>query len=84
MAYAALGRAVGLSGGAAHDRVRKLRERGVIRRTTIEVDPVALGRGVLAFVLVDGNAWMGARPRRSRPSPRCRRLTSSRGPRLCW
>lgn len=59
MPYTALGKAVGLSAGAAHDRVRKLRERGVIRRTTIEIDPRAVGRGVLAFVMVDANAWMG-------------------------
>ncbi|MEU9955387.1 Lrp/AsnC family transcriptional regulator [Streptomyces sp. NPDC050982] len=58
-AYALLGKAVGLSAGAAHDRVRKLRERGVIRRTTVEVDPAALGQGVLAFVMVDSSAWMG-------------------------
>ncbi|WP_030785893.1 Lrp/AsnC family transcriptional regulator [Streptomyces sp. NRRL S-920] len=58
-AYAALGKEVGLSAGAAHERVRKLRERGVIRRTTIDVDPAALGRGVLAFVMVDSTAWMG-------------------------
>lgn len=58
-AYAALGKAVGLSAGAAHERVRKLRERGVIRHTTVDVDPVALGRGVLAFVMVDSSAWMG-------------------------
>ncbi len=58
--YAALGAAVGLSSGAAHERVRKLRERGLIRRTTIEVDPIAAGRGVLSFVLVEGGAWMGA------------------------
>ncbi|MDY0814706.1 Lrp/AsnC family transcriptional regulator [Kitasatospora purpeofusca] len=58
-AYAALGRAVGLSTAAAHERVRKLRERGVLRRTTVEVDPKALGLGVLAFVMVDSSAWMG-------------------------
>ncbi|MFI9586718.1 Lrp/AsnC family transcriptional regulator [Streptomyces sp. NPDC052236] len=58
-AYAALGKAVGLSAGAAHERVRKLRERGVIRRTTVEVEPAALGRGVLAFVMVDSSAWLG-------------------------
>lgn len=62
--YTALGKAVGLSAGAAHERVRKLRERGVIRRTTIEVDPGAVGRGVLAFVMVDANAWMGDPPTR--------------------
>jgi len=57
--YAALGQAVGLSAAAAHDRVRKLRERGVIRRTTIDVDPVAMGLPVLAFVLIEAGAWMG-------------------------
>lgn len=51
--YAALGQAVGLSAGAAHERVRKLRERGVIRRSTVEVDPAAVGNGVLAYVMVD-------------------------------
>jgi Lrp/AsnC family leucine-responsive transcriptional regulator len=58
-AYATLGKAVGLSAGAAHERVRKLRERGVLRRTTVEVDPGALGLGVLAFVMVESSAWMG-------------------------
>ena len=60
--YAALGKAVGMSAGAAHDRVRKLRERGVIRRTTVEIDPAAVGLGVLAHVLIDSNAWMGDPP----------------------
>ncbi|MFP3992654.1 Lrp/AsnC family transcriptional regulator [Streptomyces sp. E11-3] len=58
-AYSALGKAVGLSAGAAHERVRKLREAGVIRRTTIDVDPAAVGAGVLAFVMVESSAWMG-------------------------
>lgn len=62
--YATLGKAVGLSAAAAHDRVRKLRERGVIRRTTIDVDPVAVGLPVLAFVLIEANAWMGDEPTR--------------------
>jgi Lrp/AsnC family leucine-responsive transcriptional regulator len=57
--YANLGQAAGLSAGSAHERVRKLRERGVIRRTTVEVEPEAVGLGVLAFVMLDGNAWMG-------------------------
>lgn len=57
--YAALGEAVGLSAGAAHERVRKMRERGVIRRTTVEVDPAAVDRGVLAYVMVDSTSWMG-------------------------
>lgn len=61
-AYAALGQAAGLSAGAAHERVRKLREQGIIRRTTIDVDPSAAGREVAAFVLVEANAWMGDAP----------------------
>ncbi|MFF5013013.1 Lrp/AsnC family transcriptional regulator [Streptomyces sp. NPDC001165] len=57
--YTALGEAVGLSAGATHERVRKLRERGVIRRTAAEVDPAAIGRNVLAFVMVDSTRWVG-------------------------
>jgi Lrp/AsnC family leucine-responsive transcriptional regulator len=57
--YAKLGEVVGLSAGATHERVRKLRERGVIRRTTIEVDPAAVGCGVLAYVMVESTSWMG-------------------------
>lgn len=57
--YAALGQAVGLSAGAAHERVRKLRERGVIRRTAAEVDPAAVGSGLLTYVTVYSTAWMG-------------------------
>ncbi|WP_336206390.1 Lrp/AsnC family transcriptional regulator [Nonomuraea sp. LPB2021202275-12-8] len=57
--YAALGQSVGLSAGAVHERVRKLRERGAIRATTVDVDPKVLGLGVLSYVMVDSNAWMG-------------------------
>lgn len=57
--YAALGAAVDLSAGSAHERVRKLRERGVIRRTTVDVDPAAVGRGVLAYVMLGADEWMG-------------------------
>ena len=60
--YAALGQAVGLSAGAAHERVRKLKAAGVIRRTTVEVDPAALGHGILSYVLLDTDIWMGDEP----------------------
>jgi Lrp/AsnC family transcriptional regulator, leucine-responsive regulatory protein len=56
--YAQLGREVSLSPAAVHERVRRLRTSGVIRRTTVEVDPDALGRPVLAFVLVDSEGWV--------------------------
>ncbi|GGB43712.1 AsnC family transcriptional regulator [Tistrella bauzanensis] len=49
---AELGQAAGLSTSAAHDRVRRLTERGVIEGMTIRVDPVAIGRGVVGFVFV--------------------------------
>lgn len=62
--YAALGDAAGMSAGSAHERVRKLRERGVIRRTTVDVDPAAVDRGVLAFVMVNASEWMGDAPTR--------------------
>ncbi len=58
--YSALGEAIGLSSAAAHDRVRKLRERGVIRATTVDVDPHAIGRPVLAYVQLEADEWMGA------------------------
>lgn len=57
--YAELSKSVGLSAGATHERVRKLRERGVIRRTAVEVDPAAVGHGVLAYVTVGSTSWMG-------------------------
>lgn len=57
--YAALAARVGLSAGAAHDRVRKLRERGVIRATTVDVDPDAIGRPILSFVTLDASSWLG-------------------------
>ena len=44
---------------AVHERVRKLRERGVIRRTTVDVDPERVGLPTLAFVLLRSTAWMG-------------------------
>ena len=50
------------SAGSAHDRVRKMRDRGIIRRTTVDVDPAAIGRSVLSFVMVEASAWMGDAP----------------------
>ena len=56
--YAELGRRVHLSAPAVHERVRKLRRAGVIRRTTVEIDPAAVGRALLAFVEVDTQGWV--------------------------
>jgi Lrp/AsnC family transcriptional regulator, leucine-responsive regulatory protein len=47
--YAELGAEVGISGPSAHERVKKLESRGVIRGYTASVDPTAAGFSVLAF-----------------------------------
>jgi Lrp/AsnC family transcriptional regulator, leucine-responsive regulatory protein len=62
--YSDLGKVVGMSAASAHERVRKLRERGVIMRTTIDVDPSALGRDVLAYVALSSDMWVGDEPTR--------------------
>jgi Lrp/AsnC family leucine-responsive transcriptional regulator len=47
--YAELGAEVGMSGPSAHERVKKLEARGVIRGYAAVVDPGAVGLGILAF-----------------------------------
>jgi len=50
--YADLADRLGLSAPALHERVKKLKARGVIKRTTIEMDTAALGYGLAAFIHV--------------------------------
>jgi Lrp/AsnC family leucine-responsive transcriptional regulator len=50
--WAALGGAIGLTGPAAADRVRRLEERGVIRSYAALVDPETVGAHLAAFVAV--------------------------------
>jgi Lrp/AsnC family leucine-responsive transcriptional regulator len=52
MSYTDLGRATGLSTSAVHQRVRRLEQRGVIRRYAAVVDPEAAGLALTAFVSV--------------------------------
>jgi Lrp/AsnC family leucine-responsive transcriptional regulator len=47
--YAELGAEVGISGPSAHERVKKLESRGVIRGYTATVDPTSAGFTVVAF-----------------------------------
>ncbi len=47
--YAELGAEVGISGPSAHERVKKLEARGVIRGYAAMVDPARAGLAVLAF-----------------------------------
>ena len=50
--YADLGTDLGMAGPSAHERVKKLEARGVIRGYSADVNPSALGLGVLAFTWV--------------------------------
>lgn len=50
--YAELGASVGISGPAAHERVKKLEARGVIEHYSAIVDPEAVGLGILAFTRI--------------------------------
>ncbi len=52
MSYTDLARATGLSTSAAHQRVRRLEERGVIRGYTAVIDSTAIGLPLTAFISV--------------------------------
>lgn len=53
MSYTDLGRAIGMSTSAVHQRVRRLEERGVIRGFTAQVDHAQAGRPLTAFIAVE-------------------------------
>ena len=52
MSYTDLGKALGMSTSAVHQRVRRLEERGVIKGYTTKVDQRSLGRELTAFMSV--------------------------------
>jgi Lrp/AsnC family transcriptional regulator, leucine-responsive regulatory protein len=56
---AEIAREIGLAPSAAHNRVRKLEERGVIQGYEARLDPESLGLGLLAFVFVRSHETMG-------------------------
>jgi Lrp/AsnC family leucine-responsive transcriptional regulator len=51
-AFADLGADVGISGPSAHERVKKLEARGIIRGYVAAVDPAKLGLDTIAFMWV--------------------------------
>lgn len=53
MSHTAVGSAVGLSGPAVYERIRKLERGGAIRAYRAVLDPALVGAGLLAFVEVD-------------------------------
>ncbi len=52
MSYTDLGRALGMSTSAVHQRVRRLEQRGVVTGYAAKVDHRALGRELTAFMSV--------------------------------
>lgn len=57
VSYAELGSRAGISAPAAHERVKRLRRSGTIRRTAALIDPKAVRKSLLAFVHVDTRGW---------------------------
>ncbi|WP_448950720.1 Lrp/AsnC family transcriptional regulator [Labrys neptuniae] len=55
--YAEIGQSAGLSAPAVHERVRRLREAGVLKGSTAVLDAAAIGKPFLAFVHVDTEGW---------------------------
>ncbi len=65
MSHAAIAKAVGLSGPAVHERVRKLEQSGVIAGYCAVLDPELLERPHVAFVMVtlsEGNEFASDDP----------------------
>lgn len=57
VSYADLGERIGLSAPAVHERVKRMKRDGVIRQTAALIDPVAVGKPLVAFVHVDVRGW---------------------------
>ena len=57
VSYADLGKRIGLSAPAVHERVKRMRRAGAIRRTSVLIDPLAVGKPLLAFIHVDVRGW---------------------------
>lgn len=55
--YADLGKEVGLSAPAVHERVKRLRQTGAIQRTMAQLNGAAIGKNFLAFIHVESAGW---------------------------
>ncbi len=49
---------VGLAESTVYERIKKLKERGIIQRFTVMLDPEALGFHIMAFILIKAQAGM--------------------------
>lgn len=61
LSYALLGELVHLSGPAVHERVKRLKQHGIIKATVASLDGAKLGRPLLAFINVDTKSWAKTR-----------------------
>ncbi len=79
--YSDVGKDVGLSTAAVHERVRKMVERGVIERFSLQIDPEKVGLHLVAFVLIrnDGGVPCGDVAPRLRTMPEIVELHSVAG-----
>lgn len=78
--YASIGERVGLSPPAVFERVRRLRQAGVIGPLVARLDGGALGKPLLAFVHVDTTGWgKGERMLRMREFPEVEEMHSVAG-----
>ena len=57
VSYSDLGKDVGLSAPAVHERVKRLRASGAIKRTMAQLDGAAAGKSFLAFIHVASPGW---------------------------
>lgn len=57
VSYSDLGKDVGLSAPAVHERVKRLRASGAIKRTMAQLDGAAVGKSFLAFIHVESSGW---------------------------
>lgn len=55
-----IARRVGMAPSAVFERVRKLEEHGIVRGYHADIDPLALGLGLLAFIFVRADDRRGA------------------------
>lgn len=59
--YGALGQAVHLSPPAVHERIKRLKQEGIIKATVAVIDGARIGRSLLAFVTVSTKSWVTTR-----------------------
>ncbi|WP_410751998.1 Lrp/AsnC family transcriptional regulator [Citrobacter sp. U14242] len=57
LSYAELGKKVSLSAPAVHERVKRLKNSGVIKKSSVIIDPISLGKSLVAFIHVNTSGW---------------------------